>query len=59
VKALAAFLTDPETGGYNRDHVFTLTDAEAIQRNIRVYPRYETELHKTEIHRRVAEDAER
>ncbi len=34
VKALAALLTDPEAGGYNPDHVFTLTDKQATRDEI-------------------------
>ncbi|MFQ5799899.1 MAG: caspase family protein, partial [Bacteroidota bacterium] len=32
--AFAAFLKDPEKGGFDADHVFTLTDEEATRRNI-------------------------
>jgi uncharacterized caspase-like protein len=34
VNALAAFLKDPEKGGFDADHVFTLTDEEATRRKI-------------------------
>ncbi len=34
VAALSAFLGDSEKGGFNPDHIFTLTDAEATRRNI-------------------------
>lgn len=34
INALAAFLTDPETGGYDPEYVFTLTNEEATKRNI-------------------------
>jgi uncharacterized caspase-like protein len=34
VSALAAFLKDPKKGGFDPDHVFTLTDEEATRRNI-------------------------
>ena len=34
VNALAAFLKAPQSGGFNADHVFTLTDAQATRRDI-------------------------
>jgi uncharacterized caspase-like protein len=34
VKALAAFLKDPQKGGFEADHVFTLTDEEATREEI-------------------------
>ena len=34
VRVLEAFLKDPQKGGFNAEHIFTLTDENAKQRNI-------------------------